>query len=226
MPFSALLPPGVSRRNGIRPILALLALICLAALLVKPGRTSPQLPTEEWVRTFGGVNYELARGVKVDASGNSYVVLTAFNASFSAAEIVTHSYDPAGNLRRERRYSSVGGYAQGLAIALDGAANVYITGISGGDVTYPVLTDTLSYSSTGDFRWAQRATAAPGAQPTPVGLGLDTAGNVYVGGYEAGTNIGFYALSYDSNGGFRWSRSMPHTTDTVAAATAVAVDPT
>jgi hypothetical protein len=87
--------------------------------------------------------------IAVDATGNVYVTGTSCGSNYLDTELTTIKYDPDGDLLWEARYDGVNGF-DGIAIALDGATNVYVIGgvsHSGGGIT-------IKYDTDGNEVWA------------------------------------------------------------------------
>ncbi len=98
-----------------------------------------------------------------------------------------------------------------MDIALDGSANIYLAGISGGfnDQQFAQKTD-----PSGNVIWMQ--TFSGGVADYAYGVALDGSGNVYVGGSSAiavrdGNAINFHynyhIMKYDTSGNMLWDRS-------------------
>ncbi len=75
------------------------------------------------------------------------------------------------------------------ALKVDGAANVYITGVlyASTDASSADYA-TLKYDATGNLLWIRRYNGSGDSFDYPTGLALDNAGNVYVTGQSVGTN--------------------------------------
>jgi len=83
-------------------------------------------------------------------------------------------------------------------VAVDGQGNVAVTGVSAGADSTPDWV-TIKYSSAGDSLWADRRSFTGNGKP--LGLGVDTAGNVYVTGYQ---NTQAVTIKYSSTGQLLW----------------------
>ncbi|MCC3155770.1 SBBP repeat-containing protein [Hymenobacter sp. 15J16-1T3B] len=151
-------------------------------ITVKVGATGILQWTAEYNGTGNGT--DRAAALAVDANGNVYVTGTSMG-PYGLNEFATVKYNAAGTEQWVRRYGANGFECRAKAMAIDGAGNIYITGItpSANDFSTKRFDDvmTLKYSSDGVLRWAVRGGSNTKADD-PVGIGLDGAGNVYVAG--------------------------------------------
>lgn len=90
-----------------------------------------------------------------------------------------------------------------VALALDPAGNVYVTGAFGSttDMEY----GTIKYDSNGNQQWVARYNG--GGLDGPNAVAVDSSGNVYVTGFSGGVGDNFkdYAtIKYDTNGNQLW----------------------
>lgn len=190
-------------------------------------------PPQGWAKGLGGSMTDLAHGVAVDRSGNVYVTgrfmgTAAFGeATLTSAgqkDIFLASFSPSGEHRWSQGFGDIG-WDTGIAVAVDGSDNVYLTGLCNGDVDFGggVLSGVggsdlfvASFGGDGKHRWSRRIHG-----PTEVyGLGVDadSSGNVTVVGTFYNTvelpsgsctskGAGDLLLvSYDRDGTHRWSR--------------------
>ena len=88
-------------------------------------------------------------------------------------------------------------------VAVDSKGNVVVTGVSAGADSTPDWV-TIKYSSAGDSLWADRRSFAGNGKP--LGLGVDTAGNVYVTGYQ---NTQAVTIKYSPTGQLLWESRLP-----------------
>jgi Beta-propeller repeat len=111
----------------------------------------------------------------------------------------------------------------GLAIAVDGLGNSYVTGLFNGTATNPTIfgpgepnqtplisaggTDVFvaKYDSTGKLVWAKRAGGA--GDDHGGGIAVDGLGNSYVTGVGAITRANMFVTKYDSTGSLVWAKS-------------------
>lgn len=149
--------------------------------------------------------------IKVDASGNSYVLGTFmgtvdFDAGAAVQDLVSAGYediflakyDASGNFVWAKR---IGGTntESGQALALDASGNIYITGFFIGTTDFDPgsgvqnLTSTAGnidlflakYDASGNYVWAKRMGGS--GSETGNGLAIDASGNCYVTGSFSGT---------------------------------------
>ena len=189
---------GFSRSN-LKWALALFCLITTAALAKTP----------KWVAatSAGGTGTDFSYAVKVGPDNHQYVTgsfsgTATFGSttltSVGGQDIFLAKYAGPRDLRW---VVQAGGSSDdsGIALAFDGAGNVYLTGMFTDSATFgstsgSIITVTgngitlylAKYSSSGDLSWVQTGVAQYAAQNNPVGLGLAVnaaAGTVYITGY-------------------------------------------
>ncbi len=204
----------------------------------------------QWAKNFGDYGYNtIGRGIVADTAGNIYTT-GSFNGpvdfdpsssntfelmSTGEMDIFVLKLDRTGGFKWAKRMGSLGGYAYGHAIALDGAGNPFITGVFTDDTDFDpdgagnVLTSAGSYDnfvlkldSNGDFAWVKQWGNA--YNDFIYGIKLDTFGNVYTAGYFSGsvdfdpgtaivplTSAGqadIFVSKLDPSGNFLWARNM------------------
>ena len=100
-----------------------------------------------------------------------------------------------------RRYGG-SGQDWAYAIAVDGSANVYVTGSAGGDYA------TIKYYPNGDTAWVRRYNGGGKGEDQAYDIAVDNSGNVYVTGWSVGSSTSFdYAtIKYYPNGNTAWVR--------------------
>jgi len=145
-----------------------------------------------WVVRYDGPAHgdDYAYALAVDAAGNVHV--TGYSvATASESDYTTVKYDSDGNELWEVRYSGwVTGRDSALAIALDTAGNVYVTGESDDGQYHSYDYATVKYDSGGNQLWAAiyngPGAGTLGGRDTAIAVALDAAGNVYVTGASEG----------------------------------------
>lgn len=144
----------------------------------------------EWVATYNGPGnaWDQVKKIAVDAAGNVYVTGTSGGSTSDYLDpnndIVTIKYNPDGEKLWEARYNNPDLADGAVGITVDQSGNVYVTGYGSRGPNGWFQYVTLKYNSNGEEVWVSRLT--PSWHPThfPVGIGVDSNGNVYVAGYS------------------------------------------
>lgn len=162
-----------------------------------------------WLRSFDGNNSgDKGSGIKVDVSGNVYVVGTINNGNTNN-DIITIKYNSAGDTLWTRLYNntSVNQDESGIALAIDASGNVYVTGSADSDLSAGVNDNyvTIKYNSSGVQQWVQTFDGTGNLGDIPVGVGVDNNGNVYVSGKSFnGVDDDYVTIKYNSLGLQTW----------------------
>jgi hypothetical protein len=164
---------------------------------------------EAWVGRYNGPgnNYDLARALAVDGSGNVYVGGPSWGGA-TAADYATIKYNSAGNEEWVARYNGPGNRDDYLsALAVDALSNVYVTGFSSVDNSHLNCT-TIKYNSSGQEQWVAQY-AGPGAVAAGDAIAVDGSGNVYVAAEasipnDANTRFSV-TIKYNASGQQQWA---------------------
>lgn len=161
-------------------------------------------PTVVWNVTYESGGNDQGFGVATDAAGNIYV--TGYYGDLgTVAACRTIKYDSEGNVLWNKLYDEDAVDA-GYSVAVDGAGNVYVAGLTFNGANDDFLT--VKYDKDGNVLWSDvrdenfndRAYA---------GVAIDPSGGVYVGGGsedDGGLDVDFFAVKYDTDGNFLWKK--------------------
>lgn len=146
----------------------------------------------QWLATYNGpvgTATDEAFAVAVSAAGATCVAGASIG-EFWNYDYATVMYGPGGVQQWVARYNGPGNSVdEARDVAMDGAGNACITGMSTGSGTSSDYA-TLMYSSAGALQWSIRYDGPEHAEDRAVAIALDGAGNVYVTGYSPGTGTG------------------------------------
>ncbi len=178
----------------------------------------------QWVARYDGSgDSDIPFKICVDESDNIYVTGTSFGET--AGDFVTIKYDASGEVKWIARYDGPdSGYDNPSAIVVDKSANVYVTGGSFGNNTSNDFA-TVKYDSSGVEQWAVRYNSSSDDYDSPVDMGLDAAGNVYVTGATYGAETNFITLKYNSSGVEQWHRVYDGPDNRYDSPSAMFIDP-
>ncbi len=182
---------------------------------------------EQWVARYnkpGNYSDGATAPLAVDAAGNVYV--TGYSeGSGTSSDYVTVKYNAPGIEQWVARYNGPGNnFDQAIALAVDAAENVYVTGYSKGPDTYDDYA-TIKYNASGIEQWVARYNGPENFHDRAAALAVDAIGNVYVTGYspDLGTAADYATVKYNASGVEQWLARYngPGNSDDQAAAVAV-----
>ncbi len=184
---------------------------------------------QQWATQYDGpdANFDEARAIAVDASGNVYVTGYSQTLVLTNYDYATVKYNSAGVQQWQVRYNGTGNdYDRANAITLDATGNVYVTGksVGAGVVAEDVLT--IKYDNSGVSQWTARYNGASNGYDEGKALAVDAAGNVYITGYSStlGANNDYLTIKYDPAGAQEWLTKYNGTGNNVDQAAAIAID--
>lgn len=186
-----------------------------------------------WVRRYGVMEFasDGGRAIAVDNAGN---VLVAGFAQDTArgTDYATLKYAADGTLLWVRLYNGPGrSFDQALALAVDAADNVVVTGRS--QLTSSPLSDdyaTLKYDPAGNQLWVARYNGPANNFDSANAIAVDARGDVVVTGESFKQEIGggfdydYATLKYDADGNELWLRRYNGPGNGSDQARAVAID--
>lgn len=165
-----------------------------------------------WARTFNGdaSGNDEGLGVCVDADGNVFVVGTSVNLG-RGNDVCILKYDASGTLLWSKPYysSELDKSDKGLAITIDAAQFIYVTGFStASDGTQDVLL--LKYDEAGVLVWSRIADGTSSLSSSGQAIAVNSNGEIYIAGflYVQGQNTNIIAQKYDSEGNLLWTRDI------------------
>ena len=158
-----------------------------------------------WGARYKGYN---ARDIVVDCYGNVYVAGWGYGTN-TDADYVTIKYGSSGIEQWVARYNGPGNSIdEAVALAVDAAGDVCVTGKSVGSGTYFDYA-TIKYSSSGTEQWVERYNGTGTGNNNIDGalsLAIDDCGNIYVTGssFGAGTDFDYATIKYNTVGIEQW----------------------
>src|SRR4030095_4961548 len=163
-------------------------------------------PTQEWVRRFSGNGFANGLSVKLDSSGNLYVLMKLYtNTTLNDYGLL--KYSNSGSLIWNRYYNSPGNLSDDpIAFAVTNAGDVYITGSSG--INFTQHTTTVKFNANGVLQWAKVYNDGSPADG-PLDITLDKLNNIIVTGGSAtlnGSTSYSLTVKYNANGDTLWTR--------------------
>ncbi|MCG3155930.1 MAG: hypothetical protein DKINENOH_02538 [bacterium] len=158
---------------------------------------------QQWAVRYNGPQNsdDHALAIAIDDSGNVAVAGISFDVVTSARAGVTVYYNNAGIEQWVVRQGQGDALNYSVAVALDDAGNVYVTGAVQDDFF------TSKYNQNGREEWTAFYDGTGRGIDRAYALALDGSGNVYVGGtsYGARTNDDYVVVKYDAVGHEQWA---------------------
>ena len=179
---------------------------------------------KQWTKLLGVAGADTGGyGISIDSAGNSYV--TGETAGNLDGEIKTGvqdgfvvKYNTSGVKQWTRLFGVAGEYTQGSGISVDTSGNIYVGGITGGNLDGVLLTGlgdvfVIKYNASGVKQWTKLLGAA-GVFTQGTDISVDSGGNSYVTGYTAGNLDGValtgawdvFVIKYNTSGVKQWTK--------------------
>lgn len=165
-----------------------------------------------WAKTFGTQADDSAWGVAVDRSGNAYVAGQTAGSLFAAnagdADVFLCKYDASNNLVWGRQVGSASGdWSTRHCVALDPSGNIYIGGMTTGDLGGPNPNlyrqlFLIKYTPEGDLAWKKQY--AQWSNSSGGSLAANAAGKIGMTGQWNGA----LANRLDTGGNVEWTTSL------------------
>ncbi|MEI6950344.1 SBBP repeat-containing protein [Paraflavisolibacter sp. H34] len=187
---------------------------------------------QQWLALYngGGEGYDQAAALAVDGQGQVYVTGSSQDSN-AVSDYATIKYSAAGVPLWTARYSSQSLgflYNTPTALAVNGAGQVYVTGLSGKDEDlYNGDFATVKYDTAGRELWAQRFNGTGNLLDGANAMALDARGNAYVAGGSWGqvSGMDYLLLKYAPNGDQKWVKRETGSSHGTEQAAALAVPP-
>src|SRR5262249_15903386 len=162
---------------------------------------------ELWVAHYNGPGNDddVASAIAVDGSGNVYVTGRSQGAG-TDYDYATIKYNALGVEEWVARSNGPGNaFDFAAAIAVDGGANVYVTGQSVGPAPLnSVDYATIKYNASGTEQWVARYDGPDNSADFATGIALDGSGNVYVTGGSTSGAYDYATIKYNASGAEQW----------------------
>lgn len=179
-----------------------------------------------WTRLLGVATKAVTVGaITSDSSDNVYI--TGYttggldgNTLTGTSDMFVTKYASDGTKQWTRQLGVATKYAQAKAITVDSSLNVYVMGVTNGNLDGNTLAGpadffVTKYNSTGVKQWT-RTLGGAGVGLSVGGIAVDSSGNTYVAGYASGnfdgnTSLGPYdtfITKYNTSGTKQWTRTI------------------
>lgn len=168
-----------------------------------------------WKKEINGTSYTQSTddAIAMTFDGDGNICVTGFTKnSGTGYDIQLAKYSSAGDSlwSKTYNYDAANETDKAVAIAVDGANNIYITGRSDQDETFVSNDDiiTLKYSASGVLQWAQRYNGIGNGIDNAKAIKVTTSGNTYVAGKTfSGTNTDIILIKYNTLGVQQWLKT-------------------
>ncbi|MCH8839506.1 MAG: SBBP repeat-containing protein [Planctomycetes bacterium] len=195
-----------------------MALVLGGTLLALATTATAASHTLEWTRQLGTSDFDWSYGVSADGLGNVYMSgltrgdLQGTNAGERDALLT--KYNASGTLLWTNQFGT-SSYDIGNAVSADGLGNIYISGVTGGNLGGPLVgygdAFISKFDDSGTLLWTRQLGTTQ--WDTSYGMAADGLGNIYISGYTwgslEGTNAGYgdaFVSKYDDSGTLLWTR--------------------
>jgi hypothetical protein len=170
--------------------------------------------TLEWEARYSltaGTDHPYA--MVVDNSSNVIITGSTVSGGFGTEDFLTLKYNSSGLLQWDNPYNGgASGVDIAMAVAVDAAGNIYVTGSSASATGYYDIV-TIKYSSGGYVVWVKHFNGVGGKNDIPYAITIDDSANIIVAGSSEGLTgthgifEDYLVLKYDSSGLLKWSKT-------------------
>ena len=142
---------------------------------------------QQWIARYNGPanSFDIAYALTLDNAGNVYVTGSDQKVIYNS-DFLTVKYNSAGVQQWTARYNGpANDNDESYALAVDKSGNVFVTGyINGVSPSWDIAT--IKYNASGAQQWVNRYDGPKDSADVGTAIGVDTLGNVYVGGASTG----------------------------------------
>ncbi len=175
---------------------------------------------QEWIRQLGSAGNDYNGGIVADALGQVYVTGWTegdfAGPSFGGQDVIVAKYSAAGN-PQWRLQLGTSSHESGLGIAADNVGNVYISGVTNGELAGTSASVPgaflAKYDGLANQVWIRQLGTGMGDVTVATAVTTDGLGNVYISGYTWGLlgqasygDSDAFVAKYDVTGSLQWIR--------------------
>jgi len=153
-----------------------------------------------WNRTWGGPGGDYGADIVLDSLSNIYLTGKSFDES-SGPNICLLKYNNLGELQWNKTWNNSIQYEYGTGIALDSSENIYITGITLGELYPDYDMVFLKYNNTGELVWNR--TWGKEYFDALLDIAIDSEDNIFLAGivnYSTAKLNDFCLMQFNING--------------------------
>lgn len=165
--------------------------------------------TRVWINRIGGTGDDTGYGIALDSAGNIYITGSETADTYGGSDVFVVKLTTAGVISWQKKF---GGAADdvGYGIVIDAANNIYVTGYESSDSYGGSDVFVAKLTTAGGISWVKQIGGAD--DDIGHGITLDSAGNIYVTGYEVsdtfagGKNL--FVVELDAGGNTMWQKKI------------------